>query len=582
LNNFYTNKSLLGNQWEIKDCDERKSLMISQRHNISLIISKIIFLRNIKEDEVENFLNPNFNSNLPNPFILKDMEKSINKLVENITNKSKIGIISDYDVDGSTSAAILFNFLKSINCEVTVKIPNRINEGYGPNKRIIAEFNKEKINILITLDCGTTAFKIFEEGDFDTIILDHHISEKKFPKVFSIINPNRYDEKNNLNHLATAGIAFLFIMALRKKLRQNNYFNDKIKEPNLINYLDLVALGTVCDVVNLNNYNRNFVIKGLEILKKRLHKGIKKIIDNSKINNSPSTRDLGFLIGPQLNAASRIDDPFLSVKILTSNDDIEIENIANKLMLLNEKRKLIENSILEEALKQINAQKNNKFIIIKGQNWHQGVLGIIASKLVDKFNKPTFIISFNTNTGVGSARSIENIDIGNIILNAKRNKILISGGGHKMAAGFKIDINKINDFANYLITSLKIYEESYFQKIDYYDLKISVDEVNINLLNEISKLEPFGNGNEEPKFIIKGLKVDSYRIIKEKHLLIFFKNNHGDSLKGICFNCIDTNLAENIINNKSANFEFGCTITSDNFGNNLKPQLIIKDGLIIN
>ena len=380
------------------------------------------------------------------------------------------------------------------------------------------------------------------------------------------------------------GIAALSlgIMALRKKLREKKFFNTKIKEPNLLNNLDLVALGTVCDVVSLNNFNRIFVLKGLEIIKKRFHKGIKKIIDNTKINHTPSTRDLGFFIGPQLNAASRIDDPSLSVRILISKDDEEIENIANKLLLLNEKRKLIENTIFDEALIQINNQKNNKFIIIKGNSWHQGVLGIIASKLVEKYHKPTFVISFNNKIGVGSARSIKNIDIGNIILNAKKNNILKSGGGHKMAAGFKIENIYFDNFIDYLNSTLEVYEDFHFQKIDYYDLKISIDEVNMNLVNDLLKLEPFGNGNEEPKFIIKDVKIDNYRIIKDKHMLIFFKNSNGENLKGICFNCMNTDLGENIIKNKSADFEFGCTITVDNFGNNLQPQLIIKDALIIN
>ena len=269
---MYPHTSLLNNKWKIKKCDERESLMISQRHNLSTMLGKLLTLRNIKEKQVQNFLNPIFKNNIPNPFELKDMNKSINRTIKNIINKKKIGIIADYDVDGSTSAALLHNFLSFFKCSISLKIPDRLNEGYGPNKRIMDEFAEEKINLVFSLDCGTTSFEILDHPNYkeiDVIIIDHHISEHKLPNIYSIINPNRFDENTKLNDLAAVGVTFLFIMGLRKILRENNFFNDKNTEPNLLTNLDLVALGTVCDVVNLSDYNRNFIIKGLEIIKKR-------------------------------------------------------------------------------------------------------------------------------------------------------------------------------------------------------------------------------------------------------------------------------------------------------------------------
>ena len=352
---MYPHKSLLNNKWKIKNCDERNSLMISQRHNLSLILGKLFTLRNIKDEQVQNFLNPIFKNNIPNPFELKDMDKSINRTIKNIINKKKIGIIADYDVDGSTSAALLHNFLSFFKCSISLKIPDRLNEGYGPNKRIMDEFADEKINLVFSLDCGTTSFEILDHPNYkeiDVIIIDHHISENKLPNIYSIINPNRFDENSKLKDLAAVGVTFLFIMGLRKILRENNYFDDKKSEPNLLGNLDLVALGTVCDVVNLSDYNRNFIIKGLEIIKKRTHKGIAQIIDNSNINHSPTANDLSFIVGPQLNAASRVDDSSLSHKLLISNNLIEIETITKKIFLLNEKRKLIESNIYDQALVQ--------------------------------------------------------------------------------------------------------------------------------------------------------------------------------------------------------------------------------------
>mgnify|MGYP001235333653 CR=1 FL=1 len=584
LNKLYFKKSLLGNNWKIKECSERESLTISQKHNLPINISKLLATRDIKDSQVKNFFEPDINNYILDPFVLKDMEKSVNRTIQAIVSNQKIGIITDYDVDGSTSAAVLNNFLSSFGCTTIIKVPDRLKEGYGPNLRLINELLDEKIDLLFTLDCGTTSFDIFDSSKInfkDVIVIDHHMSELKFPDVFAIINPNRFDENNSLKELAAVGITFLFVMALRKKLREKNYFDSSFKEPNLLNYLDLVALGTVCDVVKLTNYNRFFVHKGLEIIKKRHNKGITKIIDNSKFNHTPTSTDLGFVIGPQLNAASRIDDSNLSSKILISNNLNEIEIISKKLLLLNEKRKLIENQILNESLEQANKQTNKKFILVHGFGWHKGVLGIVASKLVDKFNKPSFVISLDSYIGIGSARSINKIDLGKIILQAKYEGILISGGGHKMAAGIKINKQSINLFDEYLSSIFNDFDISNFEKNEYFDLKISVNEINNDLVNYIEMFEPFGNGNKEPKFIIHGLKIDTHKIIKDKHLLFFFKTDLGLKFKAICFNCIGTNLGENLIKNKLANYDFGCTINRDNFDSELKPQLIIKDAIII-
>ena len=569
----------------MKKCDERESLMISQRHNLSIMLGKLLTLRNIKEEQVQNFLNPIFKNNIPNPFDLKDMDKSINRTIENIINKKKIGIIADYDVDGSTSAALLYNFLSFFNCSISLKIPDRLNEGYGPNKRIMDEFIKEKINLVFSLDCGTTSFEILDHPNYkeiDVIIIDHHISEHKLPNIYSIINPNRFDEDTRLKDLAAVGVTFLFIMGLRKILRENNYFNDKKSEPNLLINLDLVALGTVCDVVNLSDYNRNFIIKGLEIIKKRTHKGISQIIDNSNINHSPTATDLSFIVGPQLNAASRVDDSSLSHKLLISNNLIEIETITKKIFLLNEKRKLIESNIYDQALEQAKKQISKKFLLVYGLGWHKGILGIIASRLVEKFNKPAIVISFDQNIGVGSARSIKQIDLGNIVLLAKQEGLLLSGGGHKMAAGLKIQKNLLDKFHQYLLERFEIFSESLFQKINLYDVKLSVDEINLDLLENLENLEPFGNGNEEPKFIVQGLKINHCKVLKEKHVLIFFRSDFGIDIKGISFNSFGTNLGENLINNKSSKFDFGCSIKKDYFNDVMKPQLIIEDAMLVN
>ena len=287
-------------------------------------------------------------------------------------------------------------------------------------------------------------------------------------------------------------------------------------------------------------------------------------------------------IGPQLNAASRIDDSTLPSKILTSNNIVEIESISRKLILLNEKRKLIESSIFEEALIQAELQKHKKYILVYGREWHNGVLGIIASRLIEKFYKPSIVISFTNSIGIGSARSIKNIDLGNIIIAAKNKNLLLGGGGHKMAAGLQIHYKLIEKFDIFISQHLSPIPDEIFQRIESFDTIISVNELNNNLLEIIDKLEPFGMDNPEPKFLINDIQFNQIKILKDKHLLFFFQNDFSQKLKAICFNCIGTKLGDYLLNYKNHKLSIGCTIKKDNFSQNVAPQIIIKDAMLIN
>ena len=582
---MYKKKSVLNNFWQLSQSEERLYLSSSQKNNINPLLAKLILLRNIDDNFVDQYLEPSIKNDLPNPFLLLDMEKAVKRIILAINKKEIIGIIADYDVDGSTSCSILYKFLKNFSNKIIIKIPDRLNEGYGPNIRIMNQMSKENVDVIFSLDCGTSAFNIIDNEKFkniDVIVIDHHLSEKILPKVHSIINPNRFDQDSEYNQMAAVGVTFLFLMALRRQLRENKIFDDKLKEPNLLSYLDLVALGTVCDVVSLSRYNRMFVKMGLNIIKERKNLCIAKMIDNANLNSSPTSSDLGFVIGPQLNAASRIDDSSLPSRLLTSNNIEEIEFISRKLILLNEKRKLIEKNIFDEALKQAEKQKNQKYILVYGLNWHKGVLGIVASKIISIFYKPTIVISFDGERGVGSARSISPIDLGSIILNAKNKKILLSGGGHKMAAGLKINYKSLDNFIFFLNDNLKKFPNHLFEKIEKFDSILSVNEINNELLEIIDYLEPFGAGNLEPKFIINDMVINSIRVLKEKHLLVFFQNDFSNNFKAICFNCLGTSLGDYLLNFKKYKFSIGCTIKKNSFKDTIEPQIIIKDIMLIN
>tara|TARA_B100000401_G_scaffold425762_1_gene355736 strand:- start:46 stop:1233 length:1188 start_codon:yes stop_codon:yes gene_type:complete len=395
------------------------------------------------------------------------------------------------------------------------------------------------------------------------------------------VNPNRYDENNNFKDFAAVGVTFLFLMALRKRIRELKIF-PHIKEPNLMSYLDLVAIGTICDVVNINNYNRSLVKKGLELIIKRNNKNISKIIDNSNIKFTPTSKDIGFLIGPQINAASRLDDSSLASKLLLSNNEVEIDKISRKLFLINEKRKLVEKKIFEDSIIQINSQKNKKFIIVYENNWHHGVLGIVASKIASLYNKPTFVLSFINDIGSGSGRSINEIDIGTIILELKNSNIIENGGGHKMAVGFKLKKNQLHNLINFLEKKFSSFEDNLFEKITYFDSEISVNQINKDLLKMLDSMEPFGHGNEDPLFLIKDIIIDKFKIIKDKHILIFFKNDLGQNMKGIFFNSAKNIISEYLSKFKQYKFEFLCNIKRDNYTSQETPQIQIYDIKVVN
>ena len=578
---MHIEKSFSGKNWKLAKFDRRKSLLISQRYQLNEMISLLITIRGIEIEDIPLYLEPNIKKILPDPFILKDMEKSVIRLSNSIINKEKIGIISDYDVDGSTSAALLIKFFKSINIEFCIGIPDRINEGYGPNKRIINYFKENNVNLIISLDCGTSSFDVFNKdilGTINVIVIDHHIGENQIPHVFGLINPNRKDEDNNLKNLAAVGVTFLFLVAIRRELRSRKYYiSNNLKEHNLTSYLDLVALGTACDVVPLTNLNRAYVSKGLEIMHKRENKGLSSLVNITNIKHAPNVFDLSFILGPRLNAASRIGDSILSSKILSSNNLMEIESIARKLQLLNEKRKLIEDKILIEAIEQVYKQSDKKIIIAHSFNWHPGVLGIVASRILEEFQKPVIVISKNDNEGIGSARSLPNIDLGSLIIAAKEEGIILKGGGHRVAAGLKIKNNMINTFSDFLEKNIDLNYGIIIKPLNIFDSVISLEQINNDFINGLELLEPYGNGNKEPRFLIQNLNLNFIKIIKDKHISMSFTNNLGHSINGICFNVINTILGDYIMNNKNETLNIIATIKRNNFSKNAVAQLIIND-----
>ncbi len=386
--------------------------------------------------------------------------------------------------------------------------------------------------------CHLNPLKISQDRNIDVIVLDHHQSDLKLPKACALVNPNRYDDTSQLNYLCAAGVCFMFLVALNKKLRDAGWFvKNDIKEPNILNFLDLVSLATVCDVVPLIDLNRAFVSQGLKVIKKRLNLGLKTLYDLCEIKSEPSTYHLGYVLGPRINAGGRVGKSSHGAELLSSNDPQKVYKIATDLNKSNKERQSIEFILFKKVYSLIDNFKNDPVLVLSGEGWHEGIIGIVASRIKEKYNKPTIIISLNENLGKGSARSVNGFDIGKHIIKGTQLKILEKGGGHKMAGGFVIKKNNISLFRNFLIDN---YEKSQLNSSSirnlYLDSLIAPSAINEEFYHEICKLAPFGAGNIEPKFAIKNLKVINSNFVADNHIKSVLHGEDGSVIKSIAFN----------------------------------------------
>ncbi|MBO6483817.1 MAG: single-stranded-DNA-specific exonuclease RecJ [Pelagibacteraceae bacterium] len=574
--------SVLGKNWISKRYNEDQVNFLKENFDLSEIVSKLIAIRNINIEEVKLFLNPKIKNFLPNPFILKDMEKAADRTVKAIKNNEKIGIFGDYDVDGATSTAILGNYFNQIDRKIEIYIPDRKSEGYGPNQQGFEKLISNGSKLIFTVDCGTLSFDTInfsQSKNTDVLVLDHHQSDLKLPNAFSIVNPNRFDDKSNLNYLCAAGVCFMFLVALNKKLREIDWFKkNNIDEPNLMNYLDLVSLGTVCDVVPLIGLNRAIVSQGLEVLKNKLNLGLKTLKNVCGIESNITTYHLGYVIGPRINAGGRIGKCSHGANLLLSKDSKETFKIATELESFNEERRLIESNMLKKIKNTISINSDDPVIVLSGHNWHEGIIGIIASRLKEKYNKPTVIISVEKGLGRASARSVSGFDIGTVIINAVQNKILKKGGGHKMAGGFTIDENKIEEFKDFLKKKfLKIEKNLNKKNILLFDAKISPSALNESFFSEINSLSPFGSANPEPKFVVENLELLKSSIVADKHIRSLLSAPDGSAVKSIAFNAIKTDLETYLLSKNRKKFNILGKLSLNEWKGEKKVEFIIDD-----
>ena len=545
------NHSAKDRSWVISDPDEQtvQSLI---RTGLTPLEARICALRGVKPQEVTDLLNPRLKSQMPNPSCLKDMDKATDYVLRSMGQGRKITIFADYDVDGATSAAIMTSWFQYMGYETNIFIPDRIKDGYGPSPQLMRSIKNDGTDLLITLDCGAAAHDALIEASaigLDVIVFDHHLMIGEPPPAIAIVNPNQDGDESGLGNLTAAGVSFMAVVSFNRASRSQGGKGGFAA----LELLDLVALGTICDVAPLTNLNRVFVAQGQKILGNKNRIGLKVLGDIASIKKPDNVYAAAWGFGPRLNAGGRIGDSTLAVNLLNTKDVDKAGQLSHELERLNQERRAIEQLITEQAvarIEQSNSLMASPILVLGQQGWHPGIIGIVAGRIKERFNKPTIILgSANEQDMIlkGSGRSINGINLGALIKSAVDKKILISGGGHKMAAGLAVQSERIEELSDFLNQNIAEFtNESETTQNHFIDAVIASDSINIDTVESLERLAPFGQGWEEPLFCVMDAKITSSTLMKGGHLRVFFTDGSGKVQKSVCFGAHGTPLG-NII-----------------------------------
>ncbi len=577
-------RSLTGRCWSVRKADDRTALAISQRLGVPEIVGRILAARHIGLDQAESYLNPTLKDLLPDPDHLKGMGDAVERLARAVRQNEGIAIFGDYDVDGATSSALLKRLLDAVGGRCRVYIPDRLKEGYGPNQAALLKLRDEGASVVVTVDCGTTSFEPLQaarDAGLDVIVVDHHEAEAGLPAALAVINPKRLDETSPHGDLAAVGVTFLLAVALNRKLRQSGWYADR-PEPNLMGWLDIVALGTICDVVPLHGLNRALVTQGLKIMARRGNAGLAALADVAGIDEPPGAYHAGYILGPRINAGGRVGESDLGTRLLTSDDRAEAGDLAGRLDVLNRERQDIEAAVLEQAMAQAKADQpgSRPCVIVVGEGWHPGVVGIVASRLKDQFHRPSLVISLDGDTGTGSGRSVGGVDLGSAIIAARQSGLLLKGGGHAMAAGLTVDRDKVDDLKAFLNDRLSP------QMADlpavralHIDAGVKVGGADLALAQILESVGPYGAGNSEPRFAIASARIAHADAIgkDQSHLRLTVTDESGSKLKAIAFRAVETDMGQALLHHGGAPFHLAGKLRVNTWQGRSTPQLLLDD-----
>ncbi|MCE1236626.1 MAG: single-stranded-DNA-specific exonuclease RecJ [Hyphomicrobiales bacterium] len=561
-----------------------RALGLAQRLDLPEIVARVLTARGVDAEAALAFLDPTIKDLLPDPSIVTAMDTGVARIADAVERGEKIALFADYDVDGATSAAVMRRHLLALGADPIVYVPDRLIEGYGPNPEAIEGLAGQGARLLVTLDCGSTSHEALAHArrlGLDAVVVDHHGCGVELPPAAAVINPNRHDDLSGLGHLSAVGVAFVTLVALNRELRRRNFFAGR-REPDLLSLLDLVALGTVADVVPLVGLNRAFVVKGLQVARRRGNAGLAALAAVARVSGPLSPYHLGFLIGPRINAGGRIGDAGLGARLLATDDPVEAERIAAELDRLNKERQLMEAAMVEEADAQVVAHYGTDpgpVVIASSPDWHPGVVGLIASRLKERWRRPAFAVAFDRGElGVGSGRSVGGVDLGAAVRAAVEAGLLVKGGGHAMAAGLTVARERLDAVRDFLAERLAAgVETALAERSLAVDGALTARGATVELVETLEKAGPYGSGHPEPLFAFPAHRVAFADEVGQGHVRLSLSSGDGASLKAIAFRAAAEPMGKTILGARGRPLHVVGALGLDHWQGDARVQLRVVD-----
>jgi single-stranded-DNA-specific exonuclease len=582
-------RSACGRAWRdrLDERDATRALAIAQRHDdMPELLARILAGRGVEVDAVASFLDPTVRALMPDPHTLAGMRDAATRLADAVTRSETVAILGDYDVDGATSAATLGRYLRHCGLHPLVYIPDRLFEGYGPNTEAIRALAVQGATLLVAVDCGTTSYEPLSEArklGLDVIVIDHHQADEQLPAALAIVNPNRLDDLSGLGHLAAVGLVFMTVVALNRELRARGFWTAERPEPDLLGFLDLVALGTVADVVALKGLNRAFVAKGLLALRRRDNPGLTALMDVARLSGPPEPWHLGFLLGPRINAGGRIGRATLGADLLMQDDPSECARLATELDRLNRERQAIETATVAqaeaEAMAALGSEEKGAVVVTAAEGWHPGVVGLVAARLKERFGRPAFAIALEPGgIATGSGRSIAGVDLGHAVRRAVSTGLLVKGGGHAMAAGVTLRKEGLSAFRAYLEEALApAVEAGRREDALLIDGAVTAAAANSELMATIARAGPFGAGNPEPVIALPAHTVVYAEEVGQAHMRARLRARDGATIDTIAFRAVGQKLGIALGQSRGRSVHAAGTVCVDRWNGAERVQLRLID-----
>jgi single-stranded-DNA-specific exonuclease len=580
-------RSVCGRRWRLRAGDLAQAQAIAERLALPEILGRLLAQRGIGRDHAPGFLMPRLRDQLPDPSHLRDMEAAATRLVRAVRDGETIAIFGDYDVDGATSAALLVRFFAAVGGRTRVYVPDRLREGYGPNTAALLRLRDEGVRLVLTVDCGTNAHQPLAEAaaaGVEVIIVDHHVAEPLLPHAAAVVNPNRLDEKSPHGALAAVGVAFLLVVAVNRALRQAGWYGNGRAEPDLLQWLDLVALGTVCDVVPLAGVNRALVAQGIKVARRNTNPGLAALAAVAGIGEPLDAYHLGFVLGPRVNAGGRVGEADLGARLLATEDLALAAQLAGRLDVYNRERREIEGRTLEAAITAVErAAQSPVLAFAAGEGWHPGVIGIVAARLKERYERPACVVALADGIGKGSGRSVAGMPLGPAVIAARQAGLLINGGGHAMAAGFTVAAERLDALRQFLAKRLGdgLASERLTPELSI-DAALSLGAAQSELIDHLERLAPFGAGNPEPRFVFPAVRVAHAEPVGSGHLRCALADPLDTGrLRAIAFRVAATPLGQFLAETRGTAIHLAGHLRRDGWRGGDAVQLTIEDAAAV-